>query len=580
MASPTINPKSITQLHMLPIRGCVIDSVYIKEEKHGISAESAFYAARNVHDPVSQKLISERPSNLEEIRALGAEIIPKGGSDTSSAPSSDLIDALKAYEDCNAEQIAEIDKVKLESNRPLSSARSSSLTYKELKAIAKGEAPITKQNARYHTSHSLLMHDIRHMQLTHNQGVMMEILNIESISDIIEKDASEVLGGLLEGEKPEHTLRRSHIVWDSVRDCLLQELREKNGAIKINYGLGYETSTRLGYNTNFISSDMLAYYLSVTEGRSKNALIVIDNTSENFKLKSIAVVSSEDHSVPYRPPTPPTLLVDELPPPLPPKQYNPLRVRRGAEPSLVKLSNYLLPPIASTSKAVLITLSAAKYTFPSEFTALPGTKLCKIFTVSEDKPFTELPVEAMVNDTDLQLNMLSKGAISQEIVRVAGDSIKEECAKLDTITHPQYGNIKCHPGQVVITSAGNLKHKNGTMKALIHTSTLNMGIDRASMTSSYDIMKQSYDSVITEVITYNVNAKHENDKIHTILVPPLGDLGNAANLTVSLSYFFKTVLQKRAYELKAGGIMVVLCCQTDSNAKSAIRIMEHTSRLI
>jgi len=282
--------------------------------------------------------------------------------------------------------------------------------------------------------------------------------------------------------------------------------------IEIHYGLALDATERLGYDRTFSSSCKLAINMTKSDGKARAVMI----TGINLDTVNCYKLSAKD-------------------------------------------------------------LERIKPTI--DIADLPGTDYFKIFTVSHDNPVTKLPIDAMTNEMDTQLHSPPKGSISIDIFKAAGKAVKQECAKQTSTNSLEHGLTKCPPGKVIITKSENLKDINGTTRMLVHATTLK--INNPAVRGNYSpfrtvaLLQASYESILNEILGYNIAAAEDNrdaDKVLSILVPLLGT-HTGYNIEDSIRSL-SSAMQKYGKTMKEQSIILVLCCQTDDEAtkvKSSIK---------
>ena len=566
-------------LHRLPIRDFVIDNVCIHDKK-GINPEIIFHVIKNPHDPAAKRLLSEKPDDLKRIRELGTQIKVKGDIDIYAQPVI-LNKMLENYRDSDEERIyAENASLGL-------------LNYKELQAIANRERHIIYSNAQPEYQYTYMLMDtiVKVAQITQNKERFLADIGQGYIS-ASEEDAYEILGGPLPGETSTQAVRRAQVRWD-------------NAVSYINFLIDKTDK----YNVSLSDiPPVLGIDSLLSERFNREPELPIIFPKEQMSKITGRMISSSKHILlkPYRQYNPigasrvvrdiRRLAKDNM-------QYKYLLIKKkqdfannnlreitfaeqllaGTQEELSRLQKATATGKTTKGKQALIvpvgTSKKPATEAPSsfDFSKLPGTPNCKIFIPTKGMPASMLPVDAMVNDTDQQLTMQSIGIISKEIVNAAGkEALLKEVKDLETTKHPRYGNGKCHPGTAVITGSGDLKHKNGKTRMLVHTVTMkkSMRDEGFTKTTFNAVLQRNYDNVLQAALDHNAHTDSEKYKIHTLLMHPLGDHEiEMYKVRTSLSYFAISMV-KYIHKLKEEDITVVFCCPDTKDAHIAQRTVE------
>ena len=565
-------------LHRATIKDFIIDDVVIHGGEEGISPEIIFQVLKNPHHPAAKRLLSERPDNLEEIREIGKQIIPKGNIDI-YAPPGDLTAMLEKYAECATDE--EIAKQEESQPKDLGIPK-----YQDLKAIADREKLIdyTSTQPVYQYTHMLMDTIIKVAQITQNEECFSQVM-YHGYIQASEQYASEILGGPLPGETPKQTANRAQVGWLNAMSYIEDEIMiidstyslicdSQTTVLSVTpvFGLDRRLSERFGYNYTKVSdkyieclvkSDDKPRVMSINVIRQPRGEYSIINTSMLMQaqaLPSTTDTADEGRSIP------PAKTLEK-----------PVAVSQEAATTATtaNATDDIPPLIVPLEEPAEKPVAGVPSSF--DFSKLPGIPHFKIFIPTQGMPASMLPVDAMVNDTDQQLTMQSIGIISKEIVNAAGkEALLKEVKDLETTKHPRYGNGKCHPGTAVITGSGDLKHKNGKTRMLVHTVTMkkSMRDEGFTKTTFNAVLQRNYDNVLQAALDHNAHTDNENYKIHTLLMHPLGDHEIEMYKVRTSSLYFTVSMVKYIHKLQAADITVVFCCPDTKAAKISQYMVE------
>jgi len=518
-----IHSKPRMPLHRLPVNEFVIDNIHIKggEQGKGISPDILLEISKNVHDPFSKLLIRNMPDDREIIRLVGSMIEPR----------------------VNIYEPPELD-TSLEDSSNCTEGATSSKSIDSDPSIEASSNESIPNKAAYERD-SMLMYAIRYAQLTQNPYVMVSLLNMDSIPDI-EQNASEVLGGQRPYETFEQTLHRSRMLWEKVVSSIDAEIKvgsnddvpqsdgHASAAIIPRYGLDKSISEALHYDSNDYNTQptRIITRLVNSDKTPRNATIVIQSTNGKYNILAT---------------------YQELP-----KGY---------------AYTQDFSSTSSERSSTSVSDTSAEYSFPDVLTQLQGARYCKIVSLKKH-PFTELPVDAVVNETDPQLTFSDQRGIFNDITKAAGkETLKQEGKEEREHWNDTNVLARCHPGNAVITGAGKLKRKNGTTEKLVHITTQSMkGKNKVSNAEAYSNLSRSYNSVINKVSADN-SGKAEADKTHSIYIPVVEDTSKGYDdVSIKLSHLIK-VVSASASRLKRENMMLIVGCAKDKDVEYAQDIM-------
>jgi|GEM_PF-1564602 len=578
MASPLLKQQTIASFQKLPVREFNINGTHITGKGSGIDPILLFHVAKNPHDPIAQRLIDDMPEgsphDQEIIRELCTQITPKDNMDI-YAPSPELEGELDLYstyvtEDEILRKDERIAKLARNCNTP---EHMMPLSYVMLKDLEKGNVPLSIENEHYQPTAIILERDIIRAQVTQNDDKIEEFINMKN-NPAIEQNEVEAIDEQQEGNKD--TQRRLQL-WNSVHVDLLRELKDsmidRIGRIEVSYSLSYETAYRFGYeyDTHWGATPKK---MSDLDGQPRKLLIRMQELDDGcFKINDIsttlgsvalAVTSDYSASILSSSRRLASLYISCANAPyatyIPPAE---VKIQTRSEPTRAVAEGIDSVEVVYSSEDE----SEESYTFPSRLTEFEGSESYKVVLVSDKHSAIELPVDAMVCETDTELKNPHKGSISIDILKAAGKKVKEECKNKPAENSLEHGKKKCHPGGVIKTGSGDLIKKNGTTRVLMHTTTLPMDGGTRRHQYSYArtgmLLQTSYENILVTTSEHNnaitMSAGNEN-RIHSVFIPLLGT-ENGHTIHASVGYL-SNAIQKHGRHLKDQGVMVVVGCRT------------------
>ena len=538
MASP-VTLKTTIEFHKLPIHHFVIDDVHIDGGKEGVPAEVIFHAAKNIKSPASKNMIEARP-DAQTAKEMGAKI----------EPLEDIYTLADTY-------------------------------YKN------DTSPIRNNDLINYPTYVGIMYAVIRAQVTQNSGPLATFINMKELPIIVQNE-SEILSASTDTKQ---AMRTSQQVWEGVHTDVIDEKEDFGKYFLPTYSLGIFTCTSLKYNFTYDMSvhsklypldfyDESHHHLvpsselydeqdidTLSTGRLTDATSMLSIVSEddlyNVRLEKIYTLydPEEDLNVPYR---------------VSSSSYN-MTSSDSEESYDITLEDDSSDNTSISSINMYYGEAIPRKPFHEALTKLPGSHYIKI--CPPKKSVITLPVEAIVSDTGLKYKNAGGRkltGVNKKIFKAGGDALKEECNTYEKKTsHLRHDNGRCYPGEVIVTSSGKMRKKEGP-QMVFHTTTLNMK-NKDVVHSKYQsweqgyFLNQSYTNIFTSAMDHNKRCL-THDRINAILIPPIGieSLGHSPDISISCMV---DALREHAHNLAEANIMVVLYCQTSDVSAAANKYM-------
>ena len=547
MASSQVGQNTLRALATLSVKDFMIDGTHIKGRECGIAPEELFHVAKNIYskeakDFIGRQFIGRQFGNLQssgDTQSDVSKIEPRNSVDIyASSPA-----LTPAPQESN-------DKV---------TNNSSSISF-------------------------MISRDIKLAQLTQNEEFIPVAMNYfyscvagtMSPNNFMTEEPLEVLGGKIQDETDQQAQCRELNAWIGAVRTINNEMGEAyleqyathmtainsmlsiSGFITTRWGLGKDTAASLGYSTsNYRTSSSKLLDLLSTKDKSvpRCSSIVLQRHGKQYSIVSQCATLSVSGFITAR-----WGLGKDTASSL------------GYSTSSSKLLCLLSPKDNSVPRCSTTTATASAESF--DFAELEGTPHCKVFVPTKSMPASRIPVDAVVNFTDPQLTMSPTERIAKEIVKTAGTPLKTECKKLANRKDTKYFDGKCPIGEVVTTSAGNLRDRNGATKIIVHASIMDKKMQKTfSSSDTHTALQSGYNQALQATLNFNKNCTNSTGKIHTILIPPLEDVGSY-DRSISTSRCISGV-KKYLPRLKEENITVIMCFSNNTDAQNAKESIEH-----
>jgi|GEM_PF-3394244 len=531
--------KDISVYNDLRIRHFCIDGFHIDGGKKGIPAELLFHMLKNVNDSSALRLLhmqmSDQNACLEKVRAIGEDIHTQN--------------SISIYE-------PPIGYQSQSNNDDVS--------------------PILPQDLNQYSTDISLSHDIRRAQITQNQDYIALFLQNKDKCSFVQS-SSDVLGG---GQQDSTNILRSRQRMEKGLKQSLSEELDKFQCIAVYYGLGEVTCSRLSYTyelqsdiarslskrCNFFmpaiitaaelglsntdtSRSSTAQFLSLgTTTAPPKPIRILSNT--DFRKTTLAINTTFRGIPKQELQRTPTNILSESPP----RATFYIGDSEEEDEDIVSLEDSVDSAVSSDEET--------PYSFSPALSNLSGSSYIKVYNALV--PITQLPVDAIVNDTNAHLSV-RKGSCKY-IFSAGGRKLKDKCKELPKTNNIRYGKVTCVPGKAVLTSSGDLRKKAGHPQVIIHAATLD--IQSSTLRNTHtpsdvrNILIRSYSSVVDTVISYNLSVNSPEDRIHTLGIPLLGTERSGYTVKESCDCFLNAMAE-RYPQLKRQSIMVVLHCHTE-----------------